>query len=124
VKEVAPNPCFDPPRRWLPLALMGGIYVLIGIAFVWYDAPGLGRVFVRSTLWIVVGLTTIVTSTTTTMSEVCLVALAFLATERLVTLIVVWDMADGKWHEPLYYLPILVAIWTIARLPPGRFPRD
>lgn len=120
---AAPNPYFDPPRRWLPLALMGGIYVLIGTAFFWYDEPGIGRVFVRSVLWILVGVVTIVTSTTTKMSEFCLMALAVLATERLVTLIVVWHMADGGWILPVYYLPMLVAIWTIARLPPGRFPQ-
>lgn len=120
---AAPNPFLDAPRRWLPLALLGGFYVLIGIIFTGYDEPGWGRSLVRPWVWILVGMSAMATSTTRRLSEVSLMGLAFLASERLVTLLVVWAMGDGGLLLPTYYLPILLVIWMIARLPPGTSPR-
>ncbi len=120
---AAPNPFLDAPRRWLPLALMGGIYILIGLIFIQYDEPGWGRSFVRPWLWILVGIGSIATSTTSRLSVVCLMGLAFLASERLVARLVAWANGDGGLLLPTYILPILLANWLIARLPPGTPPK-
>jgi hypothetical protein len=125
--DVPPQPLTL--TRWRPLGALGVIYVLIGVGFMSFPERGWVPEDVRTVAWIVTGALSIVTATTRRWSQLSLALMAFLVTERLVTLAYLNVTERGPyrllmeggstWFLSVYYLPILLVNWVIAHLPSG-----